>query len=54
MELNKYDLAECLTSKLKFLPCEDCPIKQECDECYKHLCLHEDETRELIIKKYNL
>lgn len=54
MELNKYDLVELLAYRLKGLPYEECPIKQECDESNKQICLHEDEARELLIKKYNL
>ena len=59
MELNKYDLVEYLALILKNMPCCDCPIKEECDKREHHfyftkICSNEDETRELLIKKYNL
>ncbi len=62
MELNKYDLVDWLTSHIKDIPCGECPIQKECDECGKiedlkgvsYLCLYEDKTREMLIKKYNL
>ncbi len=60
MELNKYDLVEWLTSNFRNISCGDCPIQKECDEQERkrtgssYLCLNEDKTREVIIKKYNL
>ena len=59
MELNKYDLVEYLALILKNMPCLDCPLKEECDEKERHfyftkICNNKDETRELLIKKYNL
>ena len=63
MELNKYDLVEYLALHLsKNTPCLDCtpsldcPIIKECRERKREddICLDEDETRNLLIKKYNL
>lgn len=54
MELNKYDLVEFMAFQLKNVPCLDCPIKNECNSSYICLDEDEDETRDLLIKKYNL
>lgn len=56
MELNKYDLVELLAHKLKGISCIDCPIREECEglEHLNYICFDEDETRKLLIKKYNL
>jgi len=53
-------LVEWLTSNFRNISCGDCPIQKECDEQERkrtgssYLCLNEDKTREVIIKKYNL
>ena len=56
MELNKYDLVELLAYKLKAIPCCDCPISEECDNREKldYICFDEDETKKLLLRKYNL
>ena len=56
MELNKYDMLEYLTLNLKHTPCIRCPLRKDCIEIEnkKYTCFDEDETRELLIKKYNL
>ena len=56
MELNKYDLVEYLASIFAGISCADCSVRKECAENdhANHLCLHEDEMRETLIKKYNL
>ena len=55
MELNKYDLVEWLVSNFRNISCGDCPLQRECDEKnHGYLCLNEDETREALVKKYNL
>jgi hypothetical protein len=56
MELNKYDLAEWVALNLKGVLCEDCPITQECKEreYNDYICFDKEETKELLIKKYNL
>jgi hypothetical protein len=56
MQLNKYDLVELLVKNLSDISCYDCPIKKECNEknyC-EFICYDEDETKELLMKKYNL
>jgi hypothetical protein len=56
MELNKYDLVELLAKNLSDISCYDCPIRKECNE-RKHcnyICFDEDETKKLLLKKYNL
>lgn len=53
MELNKYDLVEFLSHKLKVISCLNCPIREECknkDEV-TYICFDEDETKELLMKK---
>jgi hypothetical protein len=60
MELNKYDLAEWVSLFLKAVICEigviceDCPIREECNKTSGFTCFDEDETKELLMKKYNL
>ena len=56
MELNKYDLVELLANNLIDIPCYDCPVKEECINRDKqtYLCFDEEETKESLIKKYNL
>jgi len=62
MELNKYDLVDYLVSHFSGMPCEDCPIRKECEEHGKlvgikgvsYICLKEDKAREALVKKYNL
>jgi hypothetical protein len=56
MQLNKYDLVEFLTSKLRGASCTICPIRKECDEREDDdfICFDEDETKELLMKKYNI
>lgn len=56
MELNKYDIVEWFALNLRGVVCEDCPIRKECikGEHVKYICFNEDDTRELLIKKYNL
>lgn len=57
MELNKYDLVEFLASHyFGNIECDDCPIREECDEREDiHLiCSNKDETRKVLVKKYNL
>lgn len=56
MELNKYDLVELLAKNLSDISCYDCPIRQECNEDGEtiYMCYDEDETKELLMKKYNI
>lgn len=54
MQLNKYDLVEWVSLNLKGVLCEDCPIREECNKNSGFTCFKEDETREILIKKYNL
>jgi hypothetical protein len=56
MQLNKYDLVELLAKNLSDIHCYDCPIRKECNErkyC-NYICFDEDETKKLLLKKYNL
>ncbi len=57
MELNKYDLVEFLASHyFGDIECNNCPIREECDkrENIHLICSNKDETKETLIKKYNL
>jgi hypothetical protein len=56
MEMNKYDLAEWVSLNLKGVLCEDCPIIHECEEreYNDYICFDKKETKEILIKKYNL
>lgn len=56
MELNKYDLVEWVALNLRGIVCEDCPIREECKEkeYNDYICFDENETKETLIKKYNL
>jgi hypothetical protein len=56
MELNKYDLVEHLASRLKHMSCCNCPVNEECNKDGEtiYICFDKEETKELLIKKYNL
>jgi hypothetical protein len=56
MELNKYDLVELLAKNLSDISCHDCPIRKECNEDGEpiYMCYDKDETKELLMKKYNI